>query len=486
MESALEGIDISGFVPAEYAAYRPLVKEALQYFLSRLSARRRAALWEAQLKLGPNADLEDRLYAVLRRCPSLHKLGQVLARESTLAPGLRRRLQRLETLRSDVSREHAEALVRDEIGERGDVVLHGRPLAEASVALIVPFSYRPGEGRKQDKGVFKVLKPGVREALDEDLQIWAELGGILEERCREYGLPAARYRDAVDRMRGLLASEVQLDREQESLSRAARFYADDPAVAVPGLFPFCTPRLTAMEFLPGRKITDAGLAGVSGRRIGEKLIDSLIAKPVWTDADRTPVHGDLHSGNLLLTPDGRVGILDWSLATSLSRTLRASLVQIVLGAATMDEQRVCEGLQGVAQGPAGCAGLGEVIEEGLRQVLRGAFPGFDWLVRFLDRAAVHASLQFPEPLMAFRKSVFSLSGVLAEICSRCSVDEVMLRSGWRQLLSEWPKRLLEPSVSRNFGTHVSTADLFSLWTGAPAAAFRLWNAQWRESSGAGG
>ena len=485
MDNALDRIDASALVPQEYAAYAPLVREALQFFLRRLEGSRRAALWKEQLGLGPGAGPQDRIYALMRRCPSLHKLGQVLARERSLAPGLRSRLQRLETMEPSVPMQEAESLIRAQIGRREDVVLHERPLAEASVALVVPFTHIPGGGSNPVQGVMKILKPGIREALEEELQIWAEMGGYLEERCREYGLPAARYREAVDRMRGLLTREVRLEKEQEHLARAAEFYASDPDVVVPGLFPFCTPGLTAMESIPGRRITASGMHSSQGRRVGEALIEKLIAAPLWTDAEHTPVHGDLHGGNLLLTPDGRVGVLDWSLAVFLDRPVRASLIRIVLGAAMMDEERVRAGLQGLARGPVRRAGLDEAVREGMRQVQQGAFPGFDWLTWLLDRAAVHGSLELPESLMVFRKSIFSLSGLISEICGRCSVDEVMLWSGWRQFWSEWPKRLLEPSESRNFGTHVSNVDLLELWTAAPATAFRLWNAQWRDSLGAG-
>jgi len=329
MDNALDRIDASALVPQEYAAYAPLVREALQFFLRRLEGSRRAALWKEQLGLGPGAGPQDRIYALMRRCPSLHKLGQVLARERSLAPGLRSRLQRLETMEPSVPMQEAESLIRAQIGRREDVVLHERPLAEASVALVVPFTHIPGGGSNPVQGVMKILKPGIREALEEELQIWAEMGGYLEERCREYGLPAARYREAVDRMRGLLTREVRLEKEQEHLARAAEFYASDPDVVVPGLFPFCTPGLTAMESIPGRRITASGMHSSQGRRVGEALIEKLIAAPLWTDAEHTPVHGDLHGGNLLLTPDGRVGVLDWSLAVFLDRPVRASLIPVV-------------------------------------------------------------------------------------------------------------------------------------------------------------
>ncbi|MBS1225932.1 MAG: hypothetical protein H6R24_2610, partial [Proteobacteria bacterium] len=131
-------------------------------------------------------------------------------------------------------------------------------------------------------GVLKVLRPGVEEQMHEELEIWASLGVFLEERCADHGLPALDYRNTLDSVRKLLANEIRLDREQAHLARAAAFHADSPAVLIPGLLPFCTARLTAMERVEGRKVTDPGLSASERRWLARTLIEAMIAKPFWS------------------------------------------------------------------------------------------------------------------------------------------------------------------------------------------------------------
>ena len=53
------------------------------------------------------------------------------------------------------------------------------------------------------------------------------------------------------------------------------------------------------------------------RRLARLIAKALIAKPVFSKSDQPLFHGDPHAGNLFLTDDGCLGILDWSLAGTL-------------------------------------------------------------------------------------------------------------------------------------------------------------------------
>src|SRR4051794_28359233 len=88
---------IASVVPEAYATYRRPVAAALRFFVEGLPADRAFGVMAGQLALGPSAAAAERLTALARACPVLHKLGQVLARDRRLEPRLRRHLQRLES-----------------------------------------------------------------------------------------------------------------------------------------------------------------------------------------------------------------------------------------------------------------------------------------------------------------------------------------------------------------------------------------------------
>src|SRR5262249_25623736 len=157
-----------------------------------------------------------------RSCPALHKLGQILARDRRLAPDLRRQLQALESLPPSVPLEFIRTALTRELGplERLGVTLSPPALAEASVAVVVPFRH----DRDPRSGVFKLLKPGIEERLGEELALFERVGEYLDEKCNEFRIPKLDYQDALEQARGLLRHEVRLDLEQAHLQRARACY----------------------------------------------------------------------------------------------------------------------------------------------------------------------------------------------------------------------------------------------------------------------
>ena len=109
-------LGIDELVPAPLAPWRPLVVEAMAFFLQHLPADRLAAIVGDQLALPRNTPADARLVALLTRCPTLHKLGQVLARRQDLHPDLRRRLQALESMPPTVPPATITARVHEELG----------------------------------------------------------------------------------------------------------------------------------------------------------------------------------------------------------------------------------------------------------------------------------------------------------------------------------------------------------------------------------
>ena len=91
-------MDIGALVPAAFSRYRPAVAGALGFFLRELPADRAFAILAEQAALPADAGPEQRLVAVARHSPALHKLGQVLARDRRLPPGFRALLQGLEAM----------------------------------------------------------------------------------------------------------------------------------------------------------------------------------------------------------------------------------------------------------------------------------------------------------------------------------------------------------------------------------------------------
>ena len=467
--------DIASVLPEAYAHYRRPIKGALTVFLEGLPEAHQNAVLVDQATLPPGATVSERFARLARSCPALHKLGQTLARDRRLLPELRLQLQRLESLPPSTPLKDIRRILTRELGrlDRLRVVLDPPALAEASVAVVVPFRH---QGNDEREGVFKILKPGIEERLEQELVLLERVGSYLDEECDALGIPHLDYREAFEGLADRLRHEIRLDLEQRHLATAHAAYANVPRVHIPALFEFCTPRVTAMERVYGDKVTDHRFGDDADRRAAAELVAlSLIVQPILSMADDALFHGDPHAGNLLLTRDHRLAILDWSLATTLAEDKRVAFVQIIVGAVTLDAGRVAAALAMLAEArDVDPAAVMPVIRAALGRLRQGKLPGLTWVTELLDNA-VQVGVRFSAEMLLLRKMLHALEGVIADIgADRTCIDAVLLGRFFAQMANEWPYRWLTWADSRAFATRLSNVDLAGVMMSLPLTATRFW------------
>jgi ubiquinone biosynthesis protein len=232
-----------------------------------------------------------------------------------------------------------------------------------------------------------------------------------------------------------------------------------------------------MDRMVGGKVTEHGLKTKrEKRRLAELVIKELIARPIFQRASQALFHADPHAGNLFLTSDQRLAILDWSLVGSLGEPERVALVQIVLGAVTLDTQRIVAILADLAERrPIDRLALETVVHAWLARIRQGQFPGFTWLMGLLDEAVQTARLRVGADLLLFRKTLYTLEGVIADIGAQESrIDEVLLGEFLGHLAVEWPARWFASPDCRTFATRLSNADLARTMLSLPWTVTRFW------------
>ena len=79
LAALLDREGLEALVPEAYAPYRPAIAEGLLHFLAGLPPARMVAIMAEQLAMPWDTDQAQRLVALARHSPALHKLGQVLA-----------------------------------------------------------------------------------------------------------------------------------------------------------------------------------------------------------------------------------------------------------------------------------------------------------------------------------------------------------------------------------------------------------------------
>lgn len=475
---------LSELLPGEFTPYVPLVEEGLHFFLDRLPVHRIREIEIEQAKFPPETHPAVRVVALMRACPTLHKLGQVVAREQRLPLEFRHNLQHLEVLAPHSTSHELARVVEHELGDISSlgITLGDSPLAEGSVSVVWPFMWRQNDGNEVD-GVFKILKPGIEERVEQDLEAWRDTTLFMDEASARLGLPSFEFRRVLDEVGDLIRAEISPPGEQVNLAAAALVYADEPRVVVPALLPFCTSRITAMERLFGEKLTNVDAVGEGrAKQMGEWLVEALLGVPFWNHQSTSLMHADPHAGNLMLVRTSensfdqvRIGLVDWSLTIPLTKANRIQLAQFVLASFLRDRNGILDAwlALGIESNRAGA--LIESADRVLQLLTQDYFgiPGIRWLTTAMDSVVREYGVRFPGWMMILRKSLLTLEGVIRDVHAKADFDAVLLGRLAQALMSEWPARAVVSLNSRHFASHLSTWDFFTMiprltWSSATA------------------
>ena len=435
--SVIRLVPAETLVPESAKRWRPLVADAMAFFFSRLSSGRLAGKIAEQMDLPSDTPAEQRLIRLIAKMPGLQKIGQVLARNPRLALPLRTALTGLENGISDVSAKDVRAILRNRLGgrlKRFGVHLDHRILSEASVSAVIRFTWKK-PNRESERCVFKVLKPHIPACFAEDMALLQQLGTYLTRREARYGFAVSDVDQTLTEVRLLLERELDFRGEQATLAEAAGTYRSTLGIRVPKVIPaLCAPDITAMTEETGVKVTEAFRRTPARRiRIAEQLVEALIAVPLFSAHKESTFHADPHAGNLLYDqPNRELIVLDWALAERLSLSARRHMVMLAVMMRLQNEDGVRDAVLSLRR-PGGrklCAER-RIIIQAVRQFFADIPPGYSPgaldAMRLLDRIALRG-VHFDAHLFLFRKSLFTLDGVLHDIAgSEVRLDQVMIR-----------------------------------------------------------
>lgn len=438
-------VPVELLVPKVHEDWRPLVREAILFVVSKLSAPRLAPKIVEQMGLASDTAPEVRLLRFISKVPGLQKIGQVLARNRNLHPRLRRALIKLENGISDVTIEEISSIIKRELQsqiENFAIRIELAILSEASVSAVVGFTWRNPVSRCRERGVFKVLKPHIASCYAEDMKIIGQLAHHLARKQQASGMQLGRLAETLTEIRLLLQREVDFAREQTTLAKELGEYRLQRGVRVPRLIPLLsTSSITALTFERGKKVTEAhALPNKHRVNVAERLARALLALPAFSRKKDSIFHADPHAGNLLYDKkSNELVILDWALTERLSRMQRRSVVMLVLMMILRDANGMLKAIEELCQMPA--AGeriqvqtIRKLVERALDEIPITQLPGPMDAMRLLDDIVL-AGTRFPAALLMFRKASFTLEGVVDDIAgSRVRLDSLMVRHA----LANWP------------------------------------------------
>lgn len=259
--------------------------------------------------------------------PTYVKFGQLLStREDLLPTGYTTALARLQDRVEPLPVADVRATIEAELGASVSTLFSSfddAPLAAASLAQVHRATTRTGRDV-----VVKVLRPGARETVHADLESLTQLADFVD-RNTPIGprLGAGRM---LAQFRRSLSDELDYRKEAAHLRLFAHLAEDEPDLVVPlPVADYSTSAVLTLEYVPGRKVTDVaplGLLDVDGPRLAATLFRFML-RAMLVDG---VLHADPHPGNLLLTPDGRLGLIDLGMVARIPKPVRAALVKLLV------------------------------------------------------------------------------------------------------------------------------------------------------------
>jgi ubiquinone biosynthesis protein len=259
--------------------------------------------------------------------PTFIKLGQLLStRADFLPPAYIHALTRLQDKIDPFPFEEVEAIVSGELGVRISKAFsefEAKPLATASLGQVHRAAMLDGR-----VVVVKVQRPGIREIIAEDLEVLEEIAGFLDKHT-EWG-KRYEFGKMLEEVRRSLWLELDYRQEARNLSTLGTNLLGFPGIVVPTpIEDFTTLRVLTMEYIRGKKITELSpLARLDfkGADLAEELFHAYL-KQILVDGF---FHADPHPGNVFLTDDHRIALLDLGMVGHIAPRLQENLLQLLL------------------------------------------------------------------------------------------------------------------------------------------------------------
>ena len=290
-------------------------------------ARRSAGLDDAIGDGSTKQDAERLARDLEAMGPTFVKLGQVLSTRADLLPA--EYLRALGRLQDDVTPfgfDEVERIVSDELGVRISKAFESfdsTPIASASLGQVHRATLRDGR-----PVAVKIQRPEIRDRITDDMdaiQSIAELADGHTSAGRRFG-----FGDMVAEFRRSLMAELDYVQEASNLVTLGTHLANRPAIVVPQPIPdYCTRHVLTMDRVSGRSVGSLqplALTEIDGPSLARELFAAYLQQ-ILIDGF---FHADPHPGNVFVTDDGRLALLDLGMVARIDPDMQDRLIKLLL------------------------------------------------------------------------------------------------------------------------------------------------------------
>jgi ubiquinone biosynthesis protein len=292
---------------------------------------------------GSELDFPTRLRLACQELgPTFIKFAQVLATRPDIFPdAVTRELKKLQDSVDPFPASKAREVIERELGRSiNELFLRfdERPLAAASIAQVHRACLKEG-----GEVVVKVLRPGIDRVIEADINILQGLAVLIED-----NLPESRAfspTKLVEEFARSLSLETDFRREAVNIKKFAGNFASESGLQVPRVFEEHLGRgVKVEEYIDGYRADDIDAiraAGIDGKKCAATLC-RVILKSIF---EHRFFHADPHPGNVFVTRDGRIALIDFGAMGRVDRKRLQQILTLLLAILGKDFDRMLHLLQ---------------------------------------------------------------------------------------------------------------------------------------------
>jgi ubiquinone biosynthesis protein len=259
--------------------------------------------------------------------PTFIKLGQLLSTRADLLPApYLDALTRLQDHIEPFPYEEVEDIVSSELGVRLSKAFEEFdpvPIGAASLAQVHRAWMRDGRAV-----VVKVQRPGIRDLIVGDLDALMEIARFLDQHT-ELG-KRYEFENMLFHLRKSLLRELDFTIEANNLHTIRESLAEFDQIVIPEpIDDYTTTRVLTMEYISGKKITDLSplrLLEIDGGALADELFSAYLQQFLVDGL----FHADPHPGNVFLTDDDKIALLDLGMVGRVTQTFQDNLLRLLL------------------------------------------------------------------------------------------------------------------------------------------------------------
>lgn len=273
--------------------------------------------------------------------PTYVKLGQLLSTRPDLLPDAY--LEALSSLQDDVeaiSFSEIQQIVEDELGVRISKAFQQfdeEPLASASIGQVHKAVLQSGK-----TVAVKIQRPGIRKKFIEDLDTIKSMTNLAVKHSKmaeKYALD-----DVVDELEHILLQELDYRREADNLITLGKNLKKFKKIIIPQpVKDYSTAKVLTMDYIDGKKITRITpfeKMETDFKPVIDELVEAYLQQVVVDGF----AHADPHPGNVHITRDNLVSLMDLGMVAKFSPDMQEHLLKLLIGISQQNGDAITEEL----------------------------------------------------------------------------------------------------------------------------------------------